>query len=78
MQSYGGGPLAHAIGENLISRGVVVNTTYGGKYFYPSSNLLIYRQNKGPNLAVSNFPSFSEFYLSVFLTPFCSHNEVAF
>lgn len=33
MQSFGGGPLAHAIGENLISRGVKLTTGYGGTEF---------------------------------------------
>lgn len=33
VQSYGGGPLAHSIGENLISRGVNVTTAYGGTEF---------------------------------------------
>ncbi|KAF5372278.1 hypothetical protein D9757_009652 [Collybiopsis confluens] len=31
--TYGGGPLAHAIGENLISRGVNIATAYGGTEF---------------------------------------------
>ncbi|KIK57240.1 hypothetical protein GYMLUDRAFT_229544 [Collybiopsis luxurians FD-317 M1] len=31
--TYGGGPLAHAIGENLVSRGVNINTAYGGTEF---------------------------------------------